>query len=137
MRLNRERANFAAFRLFPPMPNTPDPLDELFKAYPAPPPLAADFKAQVQHRIAVQAAPFSTAWWRRLERVFAQPAFAAVFVCACVLFGLLVAEMRLGAERARTHARVVDSYIQLINPRIEPADNAPLPSAPRAQEVPS
>ncbi len=101
------------------MSSSPDPLDELFKAYPKPPPLAADFKAQVQQRIAARPAAAPLVWWRRLERVFAQPAFAAVFVCACVLLGLLIAEMRVGAERSRTHARVVDSYLQLINPRIE------------------
>ncbi len=94
----------------------PDPFDELLRAFPAPPPLAADFKAQVQQRLATSP---PSPWWRRLDRVFAQPAFAAVFVCACVLLGLLLAEIRLSAERERTHARVVDSYIQLINPRLE------------------
>ncbi|MCF3650388.1 hypothetical protein [Synoicihabitans lomoniglobus] len=102
------------------MSDSPDPLDELLKTYPSPPPLAADFKAQVQQRIARSIPPHRHGWWANLNTTFAQPAFAVVFVFACTLLGLLLAEIRTSAERSRTHARVVDSYLQLINPRIEP-----------------
>ncbi|WP_221029552.1 hypothetical protein [Actomonas aquatica] len=115
------------------MPDSPDPLDDLFDAYPSPPPLAADFKAQVQQRLAqlpvANADAPSLPWWRRLERAFAQPAAAALFVCCCILVGLLAAEMHANAERARTHARVVNSYIELINPRVDPAPVATPPEA--------
>lgn len=102
------------------MSSSRDPLDELFDAYPKPPPMAADFKAQVQHRVATEA-PVSrlAGWWHVIDRMFAQPAFATMFVCACVLLGLLVAEIQTGAERSRTHARVVQSYLSLINPRVD------------------
>lgn len=114
------------------MPAPSDPLDDLFNAYPPPPPLAADFKAQVQQRLAAAPAAPGPRWWRAIDRVFAQPAFATVFVCACVLLGLLLAEIRSGVERNRTHARVVQSYLQLINPRIEP----PLAGASRPGSTP-
>ncbi len=102
-------------------PDPFDPLDELLTAYPAPPPLAPDFKAQVQQRLSAAPVAAPLRWWQSIDHVFGQPAFAAVFVCACVLLGLLLAEIRVGDERDRMHARVVESYLQLINPRIDAA----------------
>lgn len=103
--------------------NVPDdPLDDLLRAHPSPPPLSPLFQADVERRLAQTSArrapPLRLSWWESFERLFAQPAFAAVFVFACVLLGLLIGEMQASAQRQVTHERVVQSYLQLLDPRI-------------------
>lgn len=58
-------------------------------------------------------------WWGRVEAVFAQPAFAAVFVTACVLLGLFLAELRLSRLQADRNTQLARSYVQLIDPLLE------------------
>ena len=101
------------------MKASPDPLDELLSSHPPPPALSSTFQADVERRLRQSAPPLRLSWWESIERLFAQPAFSAVFVCACVLLGLLLAEIRVSSERQATHNQVVQSYLQLLDPRLE------------------
>jgi hypothetical protein len=102
------------------MNSPPDPLESALETYRlATPPQPESIQHEVWRRIAhaetVSAVEFLP-WWRRLENVFAHPAFASAFVAACLLLGLFLAEMRLThLERART-AALEESYRQLVDP---------------------
>lgn len=52
----------------------------------------------------------------RLELAFARPAFAIAFIVACVLGGLLLAEMRASQIRIQQRLQVELHYLQLVDP---------------------
>lgn len=67
-----------------------------------------------------------------MEAGFAQPAFAFVFVTACVLLGLLLAEIRLSRLQADRNMQLARSYVRLIDPLLEnPASTGGAISLPR------
>lgn len=71
-------------------------------------------------------------WWARVEAVFAPPAFAFVFVTACVLLGLFLAEVRLSRLHAERNMQLARSYLRLIDPLLEnPAAVAGATTLPR------
>jgi hypothetical protein len=67
--------------------------------------LANDLRARLH-------APLSTP----VETIFLRPAFAAVFVAACVLLGLFLAEVRVSRLHHDRDAQLLDSYRRLIDP---------------------
>lgn len=97
----------------------PDPLDPLLDRWGQPPafrPLAADLRARL-------APPPPVA-----ETIFLRPAFAAVFIAACVLLGLFLAEVRVSRMHHDRDAQLLDSYRRLIDPlltAVPPSDNQP------------
>jgi hypothetical protein len=99
---------------------SPDPLDPLLERWGTPPPfrpLAADLRARLN------APPSPPA-----ETIFLRPAFAAVFVAACVLLGLFLAEVRVSRIHHDRDAQLLDSYRRLIDPlltAVPPSDNKP------------
>lgn len=109
------------------MPTPIDPLDQLldnWKKTPAPP---QNLKKEVWRRIAVaEAEEESISLWSRIEAVFARPSFACIFVAACMLAGLFVAEIRLSKMHAERSALFAKSYLRLIDPLISQAQPAVL-----------
>lgn len=97
----------------------PDPLDPLLDRWGQPPafsPLAPDL-----HRRLKPPAPLG-------ETIFLRPAFAAVFIAACVLLGLFLAEVRVSRLHQDRDAQLLDSYRRLIDPlltAVPPTDNKP------------
>jgi hypothetical protein len=113
------------------MHNTPDPLDAAFEVLRTSTPAQPE---SVQHEVWRRIAhgegtsPAETVpWLHRLETVFARPAFAAVFVAACLLLGLFLAEVRLTRLQAERTAALEQGYLRLIDPFFSASES------PRAQ----
>lgn len=88
-------------------PAPPDPLDPLLDRWGKPPafrPLAAEARARLRTP------------GREAETIFLRPAFAAVFVAACVLLGLFLAEVRVSRLHHDRDAQLLQSYRRLIDP---------------------
>lgn len=93
----------------------PDPLDPLLDRWGTPPafrPLAAELRTRLR---APAPAP---------ETIFLRPAFAALFVAACVLLGLFLAEVRVSRLHRDRDAQLLESYRQLIDPLLTAAPPA-------------
>lgn len=60
------------------------------------------------------------------ELVLLRPAFAAVFLAACVLLGLFLAELRVSQLHRERDAQLLESYRRLIDPLLTAA---PFPAA--------
>lgn len=95
-----------------------DPLDDLLERWrDAPPPLAGPVGPEVWRRLAVADDLRAKAGWAaRLEAVFDRPSFAFMFVAACVLLGLFLAEARVARLQAERHTQMAKHYLQLIDP---------------------
>ena len=101
--------------LFPMASVPPDPLDPLLDRWGQPPvfrPLAADLRARLTP------APVG-------ETIFLRPAFAAVFIAACVLLGLFLAEVRVSRLHQDRDAQLLDSYRRLIDPLLTAVPPSP------------
>ena len=93
-----------------------DPLDDLLDRGDDVPPTPPHLAAHVRRRIAAHADAASSHWLRRLDAVFARPSFAVLFVAACVLLGLFLAEARVSRWHAARGAQIARNYLQLIDP---------------------
>ena len=119
------------------MSSEPDPLDPLLQRWsqarpqmPAPEVLATE----VWRRIAdAEAAGGEPTLWGRLDAVFSRPSFAAVFIAACTLFGLFLAEVRLSRVQAQRNVQLAQAYIRLIDPLLE----QPNPGSPATHNSPA
>jgi hypothetical protein len=100
------------------MPSSFDPLDELLDRADNVPEFSPQLAARVQRRIAERDAARAGGWLARVDAVFARPSFATVFVAACMLLGLFLAEARLTRIHAERGAQIARSYLQLIDPLI-------------------
>src|SRR5437868_2908371 len=98
-------------------PESPEPLDRLLDrwAQETPPP-PGSVAPEVWRRLAAAERPVG--WLEQLHAVFARPSFAAVFVAACVLFGLFLAETRTSRLQAERGAQLAQSYARLIDPAL-------------------
>jgi hypothetical protein len=65
----------------------------------------------------------------RIELAFSRPAFAAAFVAACVLLGLFLAETRLSEHHKHRSALLEQSYLQMLDPRVETVDATATPAS--------
>lgn len=89
-----------------------DPLDPLLDRWGNPPafrPLAAELRTRLR---TPRTEP---------ETIFLRPAFAAVFIAACVLLGLFLAEVRVSRQHRDRDAQLLESYRQLIDPLLTAA----------------
>lgn len=89
-----------------------DPLAPLLERWGRPPhfaPLTPELRERLHRRAAEP------------ENLFARPAFAAVFVAACVLLGLFLAEIRVSHVRHDRDAQLLESYRRLIEPLVTAA----------------
>jgi hypothetical protein len=113
------------------MPSAPDPLDPLFERWREDTPklprtVAPETWRRIEH---VEAAPSWRDLFARIELAFSRPAFAAVFVTACVLLGLFLAETRLSSAYAQRSAELERSYLHLLDPRVETTNATWLPTS--------
>ncbi|MBI5426010.1 MAG: hypothetical protein HZA32_18200 [Opitutae bacterium] len=99
-----------------------DPLDPLLERWGRPPPFAPLMPA-LRQRLHGRAA--------ETESLFAHPAFAAVFVAACVLLGLFLAEIRVSRVRHDRDTQLLESYRRLIDPLV----TATPPAAPKGDRT--
>jgi len=98
-----------------------DPLDELLaRCAPTPEP-PAQLAAKIRRLLAERGEAQMPTWASRLDAIFGRPSFAVVFIAACVLLGLFLAETRISRLHAAYGAQVARSYVQLIDPLLEPA----------------
>lgn len=100
------------------MNTPPDPLDPLLDRWSKIPEAPPRLSAEVWHRIALTEGESDqpAGWWATVETWFARPSFAVMFVAACAMTGLFLAEVRVNhLQRARSE-QLARSYLQLIDP---------------------
>jgi hypothetical protein len=99
------------------LPPSQDPLDPLLDRWGTTPDPSPRLAAEVWQRIATEREEGrSQGWWTMLEAWLERPVFAAGFVAACALLGLVLAEMRIGHVQRERNAQLARSYLQLIDP---------------------
>lgn len=104
------------------MPPEQDPLNTLldqWKVEPKERSLASEVWRELEHRDALSR---RISLLDRLEAIFARPSFSIVFVICCVLLGLFLAEIRVAKIQSARSTALAQSYIELINPLLETAD---------------
>ena len=101
-----------------------DPLDDLLDRWQPPPDLAPDLRTEVRREIARCRTAERNTWLTRIEQAFSRPSFAVAFVAACVLLGLFLAEQRVAKQHALYGAQIARSYVQLIDPLLNPERSA-------------
>ena len=131
--MNRIPVGQAAPRTISTMLPPDDPVDSLLERMrAATPALPGSVRSEVWRRIAdADGRPAKTGFANRIELAFARPAFAVAFVVACVLGGLLLAEMRASRVWARQSAQVEMQYLRLVDPLIDKSSPRPPPSLSR------
>lgn len=58
-------------------------------------------------------------FFKLVHGVLSRPIYASAFVVACVLFGLLLAEMRVAQQQAKRGEQLAESYKQVIDPLLK------------------
>ena len=115
------------------MHTSPDPLDALIERWRSAPPSPGPIVPEVWRRIAAdETLAGKSGWWARVAFEFARPTFAAVFVAACVLLGLFLAEVRVSRLHAQRDRQLAQSYLQLIDPLLAPDSSRSPPGTPRS-----
>ncbi|HWA84862.1 MAG TPA: hypothetical protein VG710_01455 [Opitutus sp.] len=103
------------------MNSPPDPLDPLLNHWSNPPEAPPRLASEIWRRIALaeeqQLRP--RGFWAGVETWFGRPPFAVVFVTACALLGLFLAELRVNHEQSQRSAQLARSYLQLIDPLLK------------------
>jgi hypothetical protein len=107
-------------------PDRPDPLEPLLERWeqetpPQPRSVAPDVWQRIENTARVRRTPVS-GWLASLHAAFARPSFAAAFVAACMLLGLFLAEVRGSRWQSEQGARLVQSYLRLIDPLLGETD---------------
>ena len=116
-----------------PMPSPRDPLDPLLENWRDAPPPAGTVAPEVWRRIAAAKVRKERAdWLVQLEAVFVRPSFAFVFVTACVLLGLFLAEARVSRLQAERNVQMARQYLRLIDPSFTGTQPDGAAAAPRS-----
>lgn len=102
-------------------------LDRWRQATPAQP---HPVEPEVWRRLAQPQAPaIGARWLDQIHAAFARPSFAAIFVAACVLLGLFLAEVRQSRLRAEYGAHLAQNYARLIDPLLSASSASPRSAA--------
>ena len=113
----------------------PDPLDPLFERWReiAPEP-AENLESAVWTRLAAQEnqSAAHVGWRDAVETVFSRASFKVVFVAACVLLGLFLAEARVSRTETRRAGEFVQGYLRQIDPQFTEAAVAESPAPSRS-----
>jgi urease accessory protein UreF len=107
------------------MENPNDPLDSLLDRWGrvAPEPsdrLESETWRRLAHAAATSAPERRAGWFTGIEAMFARPSFTVAFVAACILLGLFLAESRVSHLQEARSRQVVQNYLRLIDPLVEP-----------------
>lgn len=107
---------------FPPaMPTPPsDPLDPLLQRWGRSPRCHPPLRAEVRQRLSEGAEDD-----RATLVLFSRPAFATLFLAACVLLGLFLAEVRVSRLHRERDQVLLESYRRLIDPLLTVAPAPP------------
>jgi len=107
-----------------PLPN--DPLDTLLDRLGQATPTPDRLEPEVWRRIAVaDNLDAETSLFTRVKSMFARPSFSIAFAMACVLLTLLLAEVRTSHRQAEHNVQLVQSYLRLVDPLLDPQLNTP------------
>jgi hypothetical protein len=109
-----------------PNPLPPDPLDPLLDRWKGPPE-AHGLSQEIWRRIALSESSRRDGFWGEVDAWLSRPPFAALFVAACALLGLFLAEVRVNHEQREHSAQLARSYLQLIDPLLKANTVARLP----------
>jgi hypothetical protein len=116
------RANASESVMQPPT----DPLDKLLDRWGQSAPTPDRLESEVWRRIAVADTPDEAPnFFFRIKAVFARPSFTIAFTAACVLLALFIAEVRSSHNQAQRNLQLVQSYLRLVDPLLEPELNPP------------
>lgn len=101
-----------------------DPLDNLLNSWSDDSQHSPQLSSEVWRRIALTESEEaeSDAWWPRIESWFARPSFAVMFIAACGLTGLFIAELRVNNLQRERSAQLARSYLLLIDPLLNAPD---------------
>ncbi len=97
---------------------SPDPLAAELSRWTAPPGLQGPTPGEVWRRIAVSESGTPNPLAAALE-LLGRPAWALVFVAACVIGGVLVAEVQVGRNQQKANEQLARSYLRLIDPLLQ------------------
>jgi hypothetical protein len=125
----RFAAKSSTHNSMPNPPNPPDPLDPLLDRWSEQPEPSPSMAPEVWRRIAKaeKARRRPGEFWSDLDALLSRPAFAAMFVTSCALLGLFLAEVRLNRQQREHSAALARSYLQLIDPLLNPKPAERLP----------
>jgi hypothetical protein len=103
------------------MNTPPDPLDPLLDEWSRTPEPSPRLASEVWRRIALaeERESHPRGLWAGIEAWFARPPFAVVFVAACALLGLFLAELRVNQQQRERSTQLARSYLQLIDPLLK------------------
>lgn len=103
-----------------------DPLDSLLDRWGQATPTSDRLEPEVWRRIAVVDNPdTASTFFERLKTVFARPSFSIAFTAACILLGLFLVQLRISHQHAARNLQLVQSYLRLVDPLLEPELNTP------------
>jgi hypothetical protein len=108
------------------MQTPPDPLDALLDRLGDATPKPDRLEHEVWRRIALaDATETSPNGFARIKALFARPSFTIAFAAACLLFALFLTELRSSRQQARRSMQLVQSYLRLVDPLLDPERNTP------------
>ncbi len=98
-----------------------DPLNQLLNGWSDAPLEHPRLRQRVWSRIVneEEPAPALPSFFQLAHSLLSRPAYAAAFVVGCVLFGLLLAEVRVANQHARRGEQLAESYKQVIDPLLK------------------
>jgi hypothetical protein len=103
-----------------------DPLDTLLDRWGQSTPPPDRLEPEVWRRIAVADNPdVAPGTLARIKAMFARPSFTIAFAAACILLGLFLAELRISHQQAQHNLQLVQSYLRLVDPLLDPDLNTP------------
>ena len=103
------------------MKSKPDPIDELLDSWEIEQIEHPRLSQRVWSRVASEdgESPVLPGFFKLVQSILGRPIYAAAFVVGCVLFGLLLAEVRVSQQHAQRGAQLAESYKQVIDPLLK------------------
>jgi len=110
------------------MMKTPDPLDDLISAWKETPSATPGLRRRVWARIDAAEQPRSVGLLQQMRELFAslvRQRAVIGWIAACILFGLISAELRATRLPMRDLTQMASVYLQTINPLLRDSGTTP------------